>query len=335
MQSRIGAVSYYVPERVITNSDLAAEFPDMKIREMTRLTGVESRHVTAEDETSVDMGVQAAERLFAEHNISREIIDYVIFCSAGGDYITPASACLVQDRLKLSQQCGAVDINQGCTGYLYGLSFAEGLIASGNAENILLINSEAITKMIHPQDKANRAIFGDAGAATWIHKGDGNLKSRFVFGTDGSRYDQIIIKHGRERFPLPEFEEEDFVDDRGNIRNHKNFYMNGAEVFNFSVQKAPELVNALLEQHHLSPEQIDHYIFHQANAIIVETIGKKLKIPREKLVLEINDTGNTVSATIPIALKKSIDKGRVKRGDKLLLAGFGVGFSWAGTVIEF
>ncbi len=335
MKSRIGAVSYYTPAKVVTNDDLLREFPGMKIKEMTRLTGVTSRHVTGKDETSVDMGVKAAEKLFAEHNLSRETIDFVIFCSAGGDYITPASACLIQERLHLPENCGAVDINQGCTGYLYGLSLAEGLITSGSARNVLLINAEAITKMIHPLDKANRAIFGDAGAATWIHKGDGTFQSKFIFGTDGSKYDKIIIKHGRERFPLPEYKEEDVIDDKGNVRNPANFYMDGAEVFNFSVQKAPQVIRSLLKEHGLTADQIDRFVFHQANAIIVETIGKKAGLPAEKVVLEMEDTGNTVSATIPIALKKMEEKGLLKRGDILLLAGFGVGFSWAGTILEY
>ncbi len=335
MQSNIEAISIWFPEKVVTNDDLANEFPGMKIKEMTRLTGVASRHVTTTDETSVDMAVGAAEKLFRAQGIDRRRIDFVLFCSAGGDYITPASACVIQDKLHLSQQCGALDINQGCTGYLYGLNMAEGLIATGTAQNVLLLNAEAITRMIHPADKANRAIFGDAGAATLLTKGSSKLKSKFIFGTDGSKYDRIIIKHGRERYPLPRFKEADFTDEYGNVRNHANFYMNGSAVFNFSVKKAPELVGALLEQYGLQQEEIDLFVFHQANAIILETIGRKLKIPEEKLIIALEDTGNTVSATIPIALKKAMDKGKLKRGDKVLMAGFGVGFSWAGTIMEF
>ncbi len=335
MQSKIEFISYYLPNKVVTNDDLTVEFPKMKIRELTRLTGVFSRHITAEDETSVDMAVKAANKLFEETNLKKEDVDFVLFCSAGGDYITPASACVIQNKLQLSQHCGALDINQGCTGYIYSLSIAEGLIATGNANNILILNSEAITKTIHPLDKANRAIFGDAGAATWIKNNNNNFKSRFVFGTDGSKYNQIIIKYGRERFPLSRFNESDFIDEHGNIRNNSKFFMNGTEVFNFSVKKAPELINSLLNVYNLHISDIDLFVFHQANAIILETIGRKLKIPKEKLVIEIHNTGNTVSASIPIALRKSIEKEVLKRGYKILLAGFGVGFSWAGTIMEF
>ncbi len=336
MQSEIGSVSYYLPETVLTNDDLKKEFPDLKIKELTRLTGVTSRHITAEDETSVDMAVKAAEKLFSENNINKNDIDFVLFCSAGGDYITPASACIIQDKLGLSQNCGALDINQGCTGYIYSLSVADGLITTGNAVNVLVLNAEAITKTINKGDKANRSIFGDAAAATLITKKEtANFKSKFIFGTDGSKFDRIIIKHGRERYPLPRFKEDDFTDEYGNVRNHANFYMNGSEVFNFSVQKAPLLVNALLKSYNLEKEDVDFFIFHQANAIILETIGRKIGIPKEKLIVELESTGNTVSATIPIALKKSLEKGLIKRGDKILMAGFGVGFSWAGTILEF
>ena len=336
IQSQISNISVYLPQNKLTNAMLQDEFPDLKIKELTRLTGVFSRGIADENETSVDMAVQAAEDLFSKSDASKPAIDFVIFCSAGGDYITPASACIIQDKLGLSQQCGAFDFNQGCTGYIYGLSLADSLIKAGNASNILLLTSETITKTIHPKDKANRAIFGDAATASLIQISSGKSKmEKFVFGTDGSRFDQIIIKHGRERFPLPKFAEDDFLDAFGNVRNHANFYMNGSEVFNFSVAKAPELVHTLLEQSNLVLGDIDLFLFHQANQIILETIGRKLKIPQEKIMIELENTGNTVSSTIPIALQKAIESGQCKRGDKILIAGFGVGFSWGGTVIDF
>jgi len=336
IQSQISNISVYLPQNKLTNAMLQREFPDLKIKELTRLTGVFSRGIAGENESSLDMAVQAAEKLFSESEVSKSAIDFVIFCSAGGDYITPASACIIQDKLGLSQQCGAFDFNQGCTGYIYGISLADSLIKAGNASNILLLTSETITKTIHPKDKANRAIFGDAATASLIQISSGKSKmGQFVFGTDGSRFDQIIIKHGRERFPLPQFAEADFLDDFGNVRNHANFYMNGAEVFNFSVAKAPELVNTLLEQSNLVLDDIDLFVFHQANQIILETIGRKLKIPQEKIVIELENTGNTVSSTIPIALQKAIKTGKIKRGDKILIAGFGVGFSWGGSVLDF
>ncbi len=334
MQNKISHISCYYPNKVLSNSDLHAEFPNLKIKELTRLTGVTSRHICNADETSLDMGVAAAENLFKDTLFDRDKIDYVIFCSAGGDYITPASACIAHEKLKLSADCGAFDFNQGCTGYIYGLSMADSLISAGNASNILLITSEAISKSIHPKDSSNRAIFGDAATATLIVKSDNSGAGKFIFGTDGSKYDKIIIKHGRERYPLPENSEQDYTDNYGNILNGANFFMDGSEVFNFSVNTAPVLVNKILETNKLKITDIDFFVFHQANQIILETLGKKLKIPEEKLIIEIMETGNTVSSTIPIALQKAITAGKIKKGNTIMIAGFGVGFSWGGTLIK-
>ena len=336
MYNTIKYINCYYPNNILTNEDIANQFPDLKIKELTRLTGVHKRYISGKGETSVDMGVSAAEILLTKNSIDRNSIDFIIFCSAGGDYITPASACIIHDQLGLPTNCGAFDYNQGCTGYIYGLSMADSIISAGNAKNILLITSEAITSTIHPKDSSNRAIFGDAATASIITKNKDNSRfGKFIFGTDGSKYDRIIIKHGRERFPLPKYSEEDKIDSYGNIRNNANFYMDGSEVFNFSVTKAPELVSQLLDDNGLKFNDIDFFVFHQANQIILETIGKKLKVPDNKLIIDIETTGNTVSSTIPIALKNSIDQGKIKRGSILLIAGFGVGFSWGGTILKF
>lgn len=334
--SYIEHISCYYPEKQLSNDELGKLFPGFKIQELTRLTGVHSRHITAHDETSVDMGVKAVMQLLEDTNVDRTEIGYLLFCSAGGDYITPPSACILHDRVGLPANCGAMDFNQGCTGFLYGLSLADSLIGAGQATKVLLVTAEAITKTIHPKDKANRSIFGDAAAATLLSAREDTTMARdFVFGTDGSKHEQIIIRQGRERFPSLGFPEGDFIDVQGNVRNHANFYMNGAEVFNFSVAKAPELVNELLNRYQLSFDQVDLFIFHQANQIILETIGRKLKIPKQKLIIEIEQTGNTVSSTIPIALKQLEQKGILKRGMTLLLGGFGVGFSWGGTLLKY
>ena len=334
MYNTIKYINCYYPNNILTNEDIANQFPDLKIKELTRLTGVHKRYISGKGETSVDMGVSAAEILLTKNNIDRNSIDFIIFCSAGGDFITPASACIIQNRLGLPSNCGAFDFNQGCTGYIYGLSIADGLIQSNNAKNVLLITSEAITKTIHPDDSSNRAIFGDAATATLVSKNNNGSDNKFIFGTDGSKFDKIIIKHGRERYPLPEYAEQDSLDNYGNAQNDSKFYMDGAEVFNFSVNKAPELVNSLLVQNNITIDDINYFIFHQANQIILETLGKKLKIPKDKLIIDISETGNTVSSTIPIALSNAIRSGKIKRGNRIILAGFGVGFSWGGTILD-
>ncbi len=323
-----------MPERCLTNSELAQQFPTLKIKELTRLTGVEERHISAAGETSADLAVKAAEKLFSENEIERSSIDFIIFCTSGGDYITPASACVIQNRLGLPQHCGAFDFNQGCTGYLYGLSLADSLIKAGNASRVLLLTGETIHRVIHPKDPNTLALFGDGASATLLEKNNENNIGRFIFGTDGSQYDQIIVRHGRERHPLPDSAEPDYTDSFGNIKNHAKLYMNGGTVFNFTLEKAPGLFNQLLKDAGLTPEEIDYFVFHQANRIVLETLGKKLRIPEEKIIIELNDVGNTVSSSIPISIKKSIDKGIIQKGDTIMVAGFGVGLSWGGSIVE-
>jgi len=336
MQSKILDIGLHFPEKVYSNQDLQQDFPNLKVKELTRLTGVLSRHICAGNETSVDMGVLAARQLFSQGKIQKNNVDYLIFCSTGGDFITPASSSIVHEKLGLKPDCGTVDINQGCTGFIHGMNLANGMIAAGGVENVLLITSEAISKTIHSGDKGNRAIFGDAAAATLICKSEEKTDhGKFIFGTDGSKYDHIIIKHGRERFPLPESAESDFIDDFGTTRNNSKIYMNGSEVFNFSIGKAPELIDSLLVNANLQKDEIDFFVFHQSNRILLETIGKKLKIPEEKIIFELETNGNTVSSSIPIALKRAEEKNQIKKGQKLLIAAFGVGFSWGGVIIEY
>lgn len=338
MKSYIKAISYHLPEGVITNDDLAKKFPDLKIDDLTRLTGVKKRHFAAEDETAADLAFHAGEKLFSEHGVSREDIDHIIFCAQGADYVTPSTACLLQDRLGIPTTAGSLDINQGCTGFIYGLSVANGLIATGNARNVLLLTSINIFELLHPLDKSNMAIFGDGSAATLVSANEeapGSGIGKFVFGTDGSGYESIIIKSGGARYPVHRYVPEDYTDESGNIRNDKNFYMNGAAVFTFSIERAPALINALLDREGLKADDIRLFVLHQANQIILESIFRKMKLPAEKQYFQLENCGNTVSSTIPIALYHAVKDGKINRGDSIVLAGFGVGFSWAGCVVKY
>ena len=336
--SYIRAISYHLPETAVTNADLQEAFPGLKIDDLTRLTGVKTRYWAAEDETAADLAYAAAIRLFEEHSVSPSEIDHIIFCAQGADYITPSTACLLVDRLGLPESAGSLDINQGCTGFIYGLSVAHGLIVTGSARNVLLLTSVNISELLHPEDKSNRAIFGDGAAATLVSLSDETGISSigdFVFGTDGKGFDAIIIKHGGARFPHRKYASEDYHDTAGNIRNDSYFYMHGARVFNFSVEKTPVMIRQLLEKARLKDEDVDMYVLHQANQIILESIFRKMKTPKEKTLYHLENCGNTVSSTIPIAMYQAISDGRIRRGDTLVLAGFGVGFSWAGCVIRY
>ena len=338
MKSYIKAISYHLPEKQISNDDLAREFPNLKIDDLTRLTGVKNRHIAAIDETAGDLAFHAAQKLFQEHSISPAEVDDIIFCAQGADFITPSTACVLQDRLGIPTTAGSLDINQGCTGFIYGLSLANGLISTGNAKNVLLLTSINVSELIHPKDKSNRAIFGDGSAATLIAENSAMPESGigdFVFGTDGKGFESIIIKHGGARYPYLTTEAKDYFDEAGNVRNDRCFYMNGGAVFNFSLEKVPQMIPQLLKKAGISEDDIDLYVFHQANQIILESIFRKMKIPKEKQYFQLENCGNTVSSTIPIAFYHAIAEGKVKRGDTMVLAGFGVGFSWAACNVKY
>lgn len=329
MKANIKAISYYLPEEVLSNDLINKEFPEWDIEKISSKTGINSRHISAKDEFSSDMAVKAAERLFAEHNIDKSTIDYLLFCTQSPDYFLPTTACIIQDKLGLNTSIGALDFNLGCSGFVYGLSLAKGLIAGEMAKNVLLITSETYSKFIHHKDKSNKTIFGDAAAATLISSEEGFCSlGKFIFGTDGKGAENLIVKQGGMRFPVSN-ENEDISDEFGNVRNDKNLYMNGAEIFNFTGEFVPKLTEAILEKSNLTKEDIDLYIFHQANKYMLNHLRKKIKIPEEKFFIAMEECGNTVSSTIPIALYEAQKQGKLAESKNLILAGFGVGYSWA------
>ncbi|WP_406843107.1 3-oxoacyl-ACP synthase III family protein [Flavobacterium soyae] len=329
MKANIKAISYYLPEEILSNDLINKEFPEWDIEKISSKTGINSRHISAKDEFSSDMAVKAAERLFAEHNIDKSTIDYLLFCTQSPDYFLPTTACIIQDKLGLNTSIGALDFNLGCSGFVYGLSLAKGLIAGEMAKNVLLITSETYSKFIHHKDKSNKTIFGDAAAATLISSERGFCSlDKFIFGTDGKGAENLIVKQGGMRFPVSN-ENEDIQDEYGNVRNDKNLYMNGAEIFNFTGEFVPKLTEAILEKSNLTKEDIDLYIFHQANKYMLNHLRKKIKIPEEKFFIAMEECGNTVSSTIPIALYEAQKQGKLIESKNLILAGFGVGYSWA------
>lgn len=329
MKAKIKAISYYLPELVLSNDLIHQEFPEWDIEKISSKTGINSRHVSAEDEFSSDMAVKAAEQLFLEHNIERSDIDFLLLCTQSPDYLLPTTACILQDRLGLNTTAGALDFNLGCSGFVYGLSLAKGLIAGGMAKNILLITSETYTKFIHPKDKSNRTIFGDAAAATLITAEDGFCSiGDFVFGTDGKGAENLIVKQGGMRFPVSNYNL-DVCDEYGNIKNDKNLFMDGAEIFNFTIESVPKLTQAILEKSKLNIEQVDLFVFHQANKYMLNHLRKKIGIPEEKFFIAMEHCGNTVSSTIPIALYEAQKQKKLVDSKNLILAGFGVGYSWA------
>ncbi|AKK72817.1 3-oxoacyl-ACP synthase [Chryseobacterium sp. P1-3] len=322
---KISKIEYYLPEQVLTNKDLEREFPEWSSERIKEKVGIAQRHVSSENETVLDLAIQSTEKIFKDYD--RNAIDFILFCTQSPDYFLPTTACILQDKLGLRKNIGAMDFNLGCSGFVYGLAFAKGLIAAGIAKNILLVTSETYTKHIHPKDKGNRCIFGDASASVIIEKNEDVSDYQFCLGTDGSGAENLIVKKGAFRRdsefnPNHEFDPE-------------NLYMNGPEIFNFTIENIPGLVKETMELNQLTMEDIDYFVFHQANSFMLNYLRRKIKIPAEKFYIDMENTGNTVSATIPIALKNMMDKKLLKKGDKILIAGFGVGYSWGATLLEF
>lgn len=331
MRIYIKALSYYLPVRVLTNEDLVKEFPEWSVEKVASKIGISERHISAPNETATDMAVVAAEKLFAEYpTIHKDNIDFVLFCTQSADYLLPTSACIIQNRLELPTTVGALDYNLGCSGYIYGLSLAKGLISAGIAKNVLLLTAETYTKHIHERDKGNRTIFGDAATATVISdEGFGEILN-FALGTDGNGVNNLIIKSGGSKHPN---RLDDLIfDENENPISSDHLYMNGSEILNFTLDAVPNLVSQTLLNNSVLKDDIDLFVFHQANKYIMNFLRKKIKIEENKFYYCLENVGNTVSSTIPIALKEAAKESRLK--GNILLAGFGVGYSWGGVIIK-
>ncbi len=330
MAVKITKIEYYLPKKILSNDDLKNEFPGLNINKIEKKVGIKERHIVKEDETALDLALIVGKKILK--NYDKDKIDFLLFCTQSPEYYLPSGACILQDRLGLNKNMGAFDYNLGCSGFVYGLALAKSLITSKIASNILLITSETFTKHIHPRDKGNRTLFGDAATATIIEKSEEEQIGEFVLGTDGNGYKNLIVPNGglRNRYN-PNAKEID--EGSGSIRTDNNLYMNGPEIFNFTIKVVPKLVLQVLEKNKINLEDLDFVIFHQANKYIIEYLRKKIKIPENIFYINLLTTGNTSSNTIPIGIKESLDNRLIKKGDKILLVGFGVGYSWSGTII--
>ncbi len=298
MKSFIKAISYCLPEKVVTNEELVSEFPEWTVEKIADKVGVRQRHVAIDGETATDLAVRAAEKLFNENlAIVKESIDFVVFCTQSPDYLLPTSACLIQQRLGLRTDIGAFDFNLGCSGYVYGLSIAKGLIAGGIAKNILLLTGETYNKHLHPRDKGNRTIFGDAATATVVSTEGFAEIGEFALGTDGRGAENLIIKSGGARC-LEKVGDLSF-DENGNPHSSDYLFMNGSEIFMFTQKNVPMIVKQTLAKNELEQNDISKFIFHQANTYMLNFLRKKIKIEPEKFYINMSEVGNTVSNSIP------------------------------------
>ncbi len=305
---------------------LHAEFPRWDIPQIEEKTGIRQRHIAGPRETSSDLAVAAAEKLFSEHEIDRSSVDFILLCTQTPDYPLPTTSCLIQDRLGLPTRCGAIDFNLGCSGYVYGLAIADGLIQSGAARKILLLTAETYSKYIDPEDRSLRTIFGDAAAATLVSAAEERSTWGFQFGSDGSGGDMLIVGDGGARHP------DDAVQPRHRKRWNSRLYMDGPSLINFSVEAVPRLVGEILAANSMSEDEIQYFLMHQATWKMLDQLRSRMNVSPERLPIELADVGNTVSCTLPILIERMRIQGKLDPKSVNMLIGFGVGLSWAGCL---
>lgn len=324
--SQIGPIAVHFPERVETNEQLQADNPDWDIALIAEKTGISLRYIAAPDETASDLAVKACQKLVQDNQIDPASIDFLMLCTQTPDYPLPTTACLIQDRLGLNIHCGALDFNLGCSGFVYGLSLAQGLMASGQCKRILLVTAETYSKYISPDDRSLRTIFSDAAAATLIESTEEPALTGFAFGTDGSGADTLIVNQGGARCVTQA------IKPRNRKRWSSRLYMDGPSLMSFTIGAIPQLVRDMVGKADLQMSDVRHFLMHQATRKMLEHLQTALHLDDEKLPIRLLDRGNTVSSTLPILINDLRNEGKISSGDRNILVGFGVGWSWAGCL---
>lgn len=336
MNSTITAVHYCVPRQRLTHAELVERFGAQHMEAIVKMSGIRERRVVAPGETAADLAYWAARRLLDDRQIDPASIDLLIFASQTGDYQVPATACVLHERLGLSQNCAAFDIGMGCSSYPYSLSVAHSMLAAGVARRALVLVAEALTPYIHPQDRALAPLFGDGAAATLLEPSDGpGGFLGFLLGTDGSGYRSIIIPASGARMPRTDETRLEQTDETGIVRTQEHLHMDGPAVFFFSVQHVPKMIRLALERFQCALDDVDLVLLHQANKTMVDQIYRVLKVPPEKRFYWMEELGNTSGASTAILLAEAARQGRLQPGMRVLLAAFGNGLSWGVTAFEW
>lgn len=318
-------IAYELPEKVVENEK----------GRLQRKTGIVYRHVCADDETAADLAQRAAEKLFA-NGVERHSVEYIIFCTQSPDYILPTTACLLQDRLHLSKTLGAIDIDLGCSGYVYALGLAKGLIESEQVRNVLVLTGETYSKYIHPEDNTVLPLFGDAATATFVEAcvADESGICGMTYGTDGSGAGNLIVPVGGMRNRWLDTPLEETVDSYENKRTNRNLYMNGSAIIDFALEEVPLCIEKILQKMNMKKKDIDYYVFHQGNQFMLQYLQQKCNLMDLRYWNDVRNYGNTVSNSIPVALVDMMQKEVGLDLQHVMLLGFGVGLSWSGCIVN-
>jgi 3-oxoacyl-[acyl-carrier-protein] synthase-3 len=324
--ARIVGIVSCVPPRVIENSFYEEQFGD-GVAEVTKMTGVLRRHRAEEDVTTSDLCEAAASRLLEKLGWERDSVDGLIFVTQSPDYRLPATACAVHGRMGLRTGAIAFDVNLGCSGYPYGLWLAMMGIQTGAMRRVLLAVGDTSGKTIDESDRATAMLFGDCGTVTAIELAEeGDAVSHFILGSDGKGADNLIVPNGAFRVRKAE--------GRFEGRNLDKLYMDGGEIFTFTLKSVPPLINETIESSGVPREEYDAFLLHQANTFMINHIAKKAKLPKEKVPINMDRYGNTSSATIPLLMTTDLAEQLATKKMRLGMFGFGVGYSWASASID-
>ena len=313
---------------------LAELHPTWQMEQVALRTGVQQRAWCNENETALDLAETACRKVLSRLDCATSDVDAVLFCTQSPDHIMPPNACLLQARLGLNKTVAALDFSLACSGFVYGLYLAKALIASGAAQRVLLVTAETYSKWMHPDDRGPMTLFGDGAAATLIVGGRDGIGS-LSLGTDGRGASTFIIPAGGARKPTAADTPQPRTDSSGNVRTAENIYMNGGAVLDFVKKEIPRFVRMLLSQANTSFDLIDLVIFHQASQVTLDHLNRALHIPAEKQFSNLTNVGNTVSASIPMAIRDAETQGVLQSGMQLLIVGFGVGLSWGGGLLTW
>jgi len=334
-RAAITAIHHCIPTRRLTEAELEARFGARQVQSIAKLSGIHERRIVEPGMTAADLAYAAADRLLNDRSIPRESIDLLVVTTQTGDYQIPGTAFVLHERLGLSQSCAVYDLNQGCAAYPYALALAQGLFATGAAQRALILNTDALSGIIHPQDRTLVTLHGDGAVATLLEvaKGEEGLLG-FHFGTDSSGWRYLCMPASGARQPKTELTRQEITDETGNVRTSEHFQMNGQAIFHFAIHKVPEVTRSALARFGVTVADLDLVVLHQANRFMIEQIYKKLGVPPEKQFFYLENVGNLSGASAPSVLSEAVRQGRVKPGALILLAAFGVGLSWGLTLIR-
>jgi len=328
---KITSIEYYLPEKVVTNDNLAKANPGWDMAKIESKSGVKSRHIAEADQTALDLGIKAVEKIL----VAKEEIHAIIFCTQSPDYIMPSNSFLIHKHFNFKEDVWTFDYNLACSGYIYGLAICRGMLETGLAKNILLITAETYSKYINEKDRSTSILFGDGAAASIISHDLNDGIIDIILSSSGEKFDSFYIPAGGCKLPKDQYTKETTIDQSGNVKSLENIHMNGFAVWQFISKKVSEQINTLLQRNQMPVDDIDLFIFHQASKMTLDSLIKMLKIKEDKVFINLENVGNTISSSLPIAIKDAADCGRLKKGDIVLLSGFGVGLSWGSIILKY